>query len=84
MRSLAPVPPSELPQRPHDLAEDRERPRPAESTRAYRSAPERQLAKADVVNDVHGNKFRMRTLAVKVHASASTVGRALRQMMDDG
>jgi hypothetical protein len=36
------------------------------------------------VNDVHGNKFWMSTLAVKAHASASTVGRALRQMMDDG
>jgi hypothetical protein len=39
-----------------------------------------------VANDVHGNKFWMSTpaLAVKAHASASTVGRALRQMMDDG
>jgi hypothetical protein len=75
-----------FPQRPHELTEDRERSFPAESTRAYRSAPERELAKGDVVNDVHGNKFWMRTpaLAVKAHASASTVGRALRQMMDDG
>jgi hypothetical protein len=39
-----------------------------------------------VVNDVHGNKFRMSTpaLAVKAHARGSTVGRAVRQMMDDG
>jgi hypothetical protein len=37
------------------------------------------------MNDVHG-KFWMSTpaLAVKAHASATTVGRALRQMMDDG
>jgi DNA-binding transcriptional regulator YhcF (GntR family) len=39
-----------------------------------------------VVKEVHGNKFWMSTpaLAVKAHASASTVRRALRQMMDDG
>ena len=37
------------------------------------------------MNDVHG-KFWMSTpaLAVKAHASATTVGRAVRQMMDDG